>query len=562
MILASLAATLLVPTAQGWSAGPPTCSVGRYIVDSTRNGVLVNVSSRTIVLAGGEISIADMLCPPAPVQLARKGKRTKVTAVWGSCATVEGPVRLTGTIRTAGCRVFAGRLTYTTGRHAKVRQRFRAVLSGTSAETCPGTDTFAEIERRILGPRGCRVQTCHGAGTAGGLDLRYGVAHASLVGAAATNAAAAATGKRRVLPGDPDVSFLWQKLSGHLGAAEGARMPQVGRPLDDRELALVRAWIAGGAPATGAVPGAACLPQETFHPTAPPDPPAGGYQLVVEGPTLQPGEEIEGCMWVRVPNTSDFVVGAWEYALNPGTHHFAIWDHDHGPEPELNVFKRDLACIGGGARFDGVTVSGAPEAPYFVDAYPAGVGRMVKGGSLLGLNPHYANDFDVPVPVKVWVNLHPVTGELRHLTETLISTAASLDGKSSYSIFVPPSSTAMLRLRYTNTTGQPLSVFQLSSHQHKRGTRFTAWRSDGSRLFENLDWSHPAILNYNPPLVLAPGNYIEYECEHDNGVTRPVRRCGDSVRDAGCTPGQPVPLRFGVTSDDDMCFLTGLFYTD
>ena len=62
--------------------------------------------------------------------------------------------------------------------------------------------------------------------------------------------------------------------------------------------------------------------------------------------------------------------------------------------------------------------------------------------------------------------------------------------------------------------------------------------------------------------VANPGDWFEYECEHDNGVTRPVRRCGDSPNDANCTPGEPVPVKFGVTSVDEMCLLTGLFYTD
>ena len=102
----------------------------------------------------------------------------------------------------------------------------------------------------------------------------------------------------------------------------------------------------------------------------------------------------------------------------------------------------------------------------------------------------------------------------------------------------------------------------MSSHEHQRGVRFTAWRSDGTRLFENLDWAQPPIIDYNPPLVLQPGDYIEYECEHDNGVTRPLRRCGDSPNDQNCTPGDPMTLRFGLSAEDEMCLLVGKYYTD
>jgi hypothetical protein len=115
-------------------------------------------------------------------------------------------------------------------------------------------------------------------------------------------------------------------------------------------------------------------------------------------------------------------------------------------------------------------------------------------------------------------------------------------------------------LRYFNSTPGPLTIPQISSHMHKRGIRFDAWHSDGSPLYENTDWSHPRIVNLEPPLTLAPGDYIEYQCTHDNGVTRDVRRCGDAPSDKGCTIGAEMPVTFGVTAQDEMCFLTGLVY--
>jgi hypothetical protein len=59
--------------------------------------------------------------------------------------------------------------------------------------------------------------------------------------------------------------------------------------------------------------------------------------------------------------------------------------------------------------------------------------------------------------------------------------------------------------------------------------------------------------------MLASGDYIEYQCTHDNGVTRPVR-CGDAEHDKNCTPREPIPVEFNVTAQDEMCFLLGLVY--
>jgi hypothetical protein len=50
---------------------------------------------------------------------------------------------------------------------------------------------------------------------------------------------------RRVNPGNPNDSYLVQKLEG--SAAVGARMPFGGPYLDAATIALVRQWIADGA---------------------------------------------------------------------------------------------------------------------------------------------------------------------------------------------------------------------------------------------------------------------------------------------------------------------------
>ena len=42
-----------------------------------------------------------------------------------------------------------------------------------------------------------------------------------------------------------------------------------------------------------------------------------------------------------------------------------------------------------------------------------------------------------------------------------------------------------------------MRIFHVSSHQHQRGTHFTAWDSGGEKIFENYDWAHPAILEFD-----------------------------------------------------------------
>ncbi|MFQ5603970.1 MAG: c-type cytochrome [bacterium] len=98
---------------------------------------------------------------------------------------------------------------------------------------------------------------CHASGGIGfiqtggsqnnGLNLTSGNSHASLVNQP-TFQAPTVDPKMRVAPGDPDGSYLIQKISSASPKA-GRRMPFDGPPfLSQSEIQLIRDWIAQGAP--------------------------------------------------------------------------------------------------------------------------------------------------------------------------------------------------------------------------------------------------------------------------------------------------------------------------
>ena len=74
-----------------------------------------------------------------------------------------------------------------------------------------------------------------------GLDLRAGASYRELVSVRAESEPFL-----RVVPGDPDGSYLVRKLEGRQSV--GDRMPQTGAPLDSIDLANIRNWISQGAP--------------------------------------------------------------------------------------------------------------------------------------------------------------------------------------------------------------------------------------------------------------------------------------------------------------------------
>jgi len=130
-------------------------------------------------------------------------------------------------------------------------QRFAFVCQLPKGKKPPKGATFAkDIQKKIFDST-CATTFCHGTGAAsGGLDLSDGAAYANLVGVLATNEAAKAANLQRVLPNDPDDSFLLLKLEGTLAAGQGVPMPLVGGPLPASAIDTIRRWIAAGAPET------------------------------------------------------------------------------------------------------------------------------------------------------------------------------------------------------------------------------------------------------------------------------------------------------------------------
>jgi hypothetical protein len=325
-------------------------------------------------------------------------------------------------------------------------------------------------------------------------------------------------------------------------------MPKGDDPLPPVFVALVDAWIAGGAPETGEVDGAPELPPLVYEETPPLPPPPGGYQLVLEGPTLQPGQEQEGCLWVHAPTPVDVPIQKVEIALNPGTHHFVIWKHGGGPPPQLETWLwSDIACLSSGGNF-GFQIAGAPHAPYFLVEQPPGFATLLPGGGYYGLNAHYYNESTAPIQMKVWVNFYPYVGTPQHLVRNI---PLALD--ASGGIHVPPFTQATTRGTLVNQSAKTMHLTSLGGHMHKRGVRFSIWTAGGTKLHDDYDWAHPSAVRFDPPFDLVPGDRVDFECLHDNGVTRPIRR--DYA-------GNPMTIVFGISAEDEMCIITGEYYDD
>jgi hypothetical protein len=110
--------------------------------------------------------------------------------------------------------------------------------------------TLSSIQREIFnttdsaGRQACT--NCHtsvGRNPSGLMDLRDGAAHTSLVGVTSP----ANPGAIRVIPGDPENSYLIHKLEGRPGIV-GTPMPRGNALLSAGQILVIRRWIERGAP--------------------------------------------------------------------------------------------------------------------------------------------------------------------------------------------------------------------------------------------------------------------------------------------------------------------------
>jgi hypothetical protein len=105
----------------------------------------------------------------------------------------------------------------------------------------PTAPTLTQLQDAIFTPR-CAFAGCHGPFPNLGLVLLRGQSHSSLVNVTSAELAP----MKRVLPGQPDASYIVLKLQGDPRIV-GERMPYGGPYLSASDIEMVRAWIAAGA---------------------------------------------------------------------------------------------------------------------------------------------------------------------------------------------------------------------------------------------------------------------------------------------------------------------------
>jgi len=271
--------------------------------------------------------------------------------------------------------------------------------------------------------------------------------------------------------------------------------------------------------------------------------PARGFQMRMESFVVQPLDDREGCEHMVTPNRRPMDVAGFELKTTPGTHHFVVWDYlgkDQNPADFWTGIEYSTACIGLGPQ-DGVVTTAnlfGMLSGHVRFEFPQGVAVALQPHANVYANLHYHNYGATPVTTDAVFNFIPARkGTVKHHAQAFTVGTTQID--------IPANGTS-------SVTGEwhapaDLNIVSISTHQHHRGTdilvhMIDAAGNDLGELVDSPDWQHPSVRWFQQAMRLQAGEGFRFTCSWQNPDDHSVH--------------------FGVTTEDEMCFVTGYFYPD
>jgi hypothetical protein len=311
------------------------------------------------------------------------------------------------------------------------------------------------------------------------------------------------------------------------------------RGLREREIAVLEAWAANGAPEGKSLARADAAVRE--QPVA---------ELRHVDAVLQASEpyvprpEVDDhrCFAVDPGLDEDRYLTAYAVRMDvPGiVHHVQLWAlDDEAAESDLDAL--DAADPGIGydcaqghelsARYVSVW---APSEP--VRRHPEGTGVLLHAGRRMVIQIHYHDRLGLELPDQTRVEL-----ELADSVEY----PASLWTFSTADILLPPGEADIsVRVQSAVPAESPVRLWGVRPHMHAlgRSAGLAVLRGDAAQCLLSVPRWDPAwqlMYFYAQPIELDPTDTLEVDCSYD-------------------TRGQSAPVRYGIRTEDEMCF--GYFY--
>jgi hypothetical protein len=420
--------------------------------------------------------------------------------------------------------------------------------------------SFSLIQDKILTPT-CATSGCHASTSDNNfkqhsLVLEKSVAYENLVGVIPVNALSKADGHLRVKAFKSLESLLYHKFewtSAHHGGKQyGSPMPLGGTALSVGQVEFVRQWIEAGAPKTGKVADPKLLDDKnpSFSVVdgfkamnSPKTEGFEGFQLKVDKFEVAPNFERELFVRKNVGNASAVYINRIKLQSRPNSHHMVLYDFRNmanlpaldlirdlrNPDNGLNILTAFQASnhifLGGGTQANQEYI------------FPEGTALLLPANFSMDLNPHYFNKTNTVLFGENYVNLYTTPkANVKYVVKTIDFNNTTLN--------IPANAKTVISKDFTFNTN--VKIVSLTSHTHKFGEKYVikikGGTRDGEVVYENLDWEHPAVINFKTPIALKKGEGLTSVVTYNN------------------TSNQK--LAFGLTSDDEMNIIFGYYYEE
>jgi len=319
---------------------------------------------------------------------------------------------------------------------------------------------------------------------------------------------------------------------------------------------------------------------------------------------VEPGRNVERCVFVRLPVDETFDLGGWEVmqhgagGTSVGIAHFLVYLYTGQRAGEFSSGQvvDSRACLDlGPADRDQRQLLASSSGPRSTGALPPGLAQPLAptparpGGppDAIGilLDANWVNNSTRGRAVSARVVLRRAApGTVRRRLAPILARDAEAE------IFVPPFGTAASRGIW-HPPGD-VCLYDVTGKTHRRGRFFGVQALDaagqprapldglrnvftgGPSLFGSLDYTDPGVRRFAPRgLPLGAGESLGYECWHENGDRLPLRLgCEASPGETPGALGTPAPacaadctcvpanVVAGTTPDDEVCGLAGWYY--
>ena len=231
--------------------------------------------------------------------------------------------------------------------------------------------------------------------------------------------------------------------------------------------------------------------------------------------TVEPHGEVFMCQDFDNPfGGVDVAVARSESIMSRGSHHLHVYYGADNPPtgtatpcPNPNEFRPmiHLATI-----------------PHQISQYPTGMAAKLKGNVGLRFMAHYLNQTDEPLHANVQVKLTKIDPAQvtqwvaqMHFNRIAMSIRPGSDQQVTTSCTIP-------------STFGSIGLINAVSHMHRHGVHFVARTSTGIPLLDTTDWDEAPPAQYDTPVMLNPGDAIEWTCTYENDTPN-VLSYGDSA---------------------------------